>query len=95
MGLEQEVFRMLECVRRPNTNADLLTSLLGGFERTSENVLKIRKFAHFNLPNPKIFEACDEFLREVNPKYTLPTYEVEPAKLTDRELKLLKELEEV
>ena len=70
MGLNQqdEISRMLGCVRKPSGN-DLLDDLLNGFPKTVPTVLKMRNFCikHFGQPTgsgdaQRIFAACDKYL---------------------------------
>ena len=92
--LGDEISRVYAIAHEPDV-VDLLGALLGGYERNEANVKKLRLFAHKWMcsdwpEQAKAIEACEAFLKSIDPKYIF-----EFPKLTERELEILKMLDEM
>lgn len=66
----REVMRIVDCIRKPEPETDLLTALLNGYEKNVQNVLKLRAFiireiSDIGTPSRSQFlTVCDAFLTE-------------------------------
>ncbi len=88
-----EISRVYFIAHDPNV-VDLLGALLAGYERNETNVKKLRLFAHKWMcsdwpEQEKVIEACEAFLKSIDPKYVF-----EFPKPSAATLSLLRELEE-